>query len=60
MRKRRYLVLTSEGARHPFRQTLPQKLLNGLSERKAQHEKDVKLFLLSFSAFFVAIYSFIR
>jgi hypothetical protein len=59
--KRRALVLTSESTRHPFRQILPPHVLAPLSKSKARMEDDgdVKLFLLSFVAFFTTFYSFI-
>jgi len=59
--KRRALVLTSDGARHPFRQTLPHhvtQLIEPIRPR-ASSDNDWKLFVLSFTAFFVAAYSFI-
>jgi hypothetical protein len=57
--KRRYRVLTSENARHPFRQTLPPAVLAPLADSRAQQDNDIKLFALSFAAFFTAFYSFI-
>jgi hypothetical protein len=53
---KRRLVLTSESARHPFRQTLPPP--SAVRVPKDQ-DQDVKLFLLSFAAFFTCFYSFI-
>lgn len=58
--KRRYLVLTSEQARHPFRQTLPPHVLAPLADLRQRYDSDIKLFLLSFSAFFFSFYTFIR
>ncbi|MDV5822250.1 hypothetical protein [Sphingobium naphthae] len=61
----RPLVLTTESARHPFRQRLPAHVLRvsddkGASGRKpVDDDKDWKLFALSFCAFFTAFYSFI-
>ena len=61
----RPLVLTTESARHPFRQRLPRhvlKVAEGTSGRPARpdsDDSDWKLFLLSFGAFFTAFYSFI-
>ena len=63
----RPLVLTSESARHPFRQWLPAHVLRVVEEAPAKSKKmrlanddsDWKLFALSFSAFFTAFYSFI-
>lgn len=57
--KRRYLVLTSENARHPFRRTLPSAVLSPLSDRRRRNDSDIKLFLMSFAAFFTAFYGFI-
>ncbi|WP_041390316.1 hypothetical protein [Sphingobium chlorophenolicum] len=61
----RPLVLTSESARHPFRQRLPRHVLR-VAEPAAARERppvsddnDWKLFMLSFGAFFTAFYSFI-
>ncbi len=61
----RALVLTSESARHPFRRRLPQHVLRtealaaGIAPPTADDDRDWKLFLLSFGAFFTAFYSFI-
>ncbi|TNF05071.1 MAG: hypothetical protein EP321_04935 [Sphingomonadales bacterium] len=58
--KRRALVLTTESARHPFRRMLPQHVLVPLpDDPRKRDERDVKLFLMSFAAFFIATYSFI-
>ena len=62
----RPLVLTSESARHPFRQRLPRHVLRVVEPAPAARERppvsddnDWKLFMLSFGAFFTAFYSFI-
>jgi hypothetical protein len=66
----RRLVLTTESARHPFRQRLPRHVLEigGAEPKKREAKKawtaqdedsDWKLFALSFCAFFTAFYSFI-
>jgi hypothetical protein len=62
----RPLVLTSESARHPFRQRLPRHVLRVVEPAPAARERppvsddnDWKLFVLSFGAFFTAFYSFI-
>lgn len=62
----RPLVLTTESARHPFRQQLPRHVLRVVDpatvrEGKAapSDDNDWKLFVLSFCAFFTAFYSFI-
>lgn len=47
----RRLVLTNEGARHPFRRTLPPPPVT--TEAQAG-DHDVRLFLLSFAAFFIS------
>lgn len=52
----RRLVLTSEAARHPFRQSLPPPAV-ALAQRS--DDEDWKLFALSFAAFFTCFYSFI-
>jgi hypothetical protein len=58
---KRTLVLSSDGARHPFRRTLPQHVTNGTIDLKPvkSSDNDWRLFLLSFAAFFTAAYSFI-
>jgi hypothetical protein len=55
---KRRLVLTNEAARHPFRQRLPRPSSRVL-EAIPDDGQDLRLFALSFTAFFVAIYSFI-
>ena len=52
----RRLVLTNEAARHPLRQTLPPP---PPAPRRHDDDTDVKLFFLSFAAFFTCFYSFI-
>ena len=65
MMRTRPLVLTTESARHPFRQRLPAHVLRVRDEgtpqarKLADEDKDWKLFALSFCAFFTAFYSFI-
>lgn len=69
---KRTLVLTTESARHPFRQTLPPHVFAMATPTKGEPGKDAtkirslspddsdwKLFLLSFAAFFTAFYGFI-
>lgn len=63
---RRSLVLTSEHAGHAFRRTLPASALELTAEEMAgppsRHwfaAEEVSLFLLSFTAFFLAISAFI-
>ncbi|PHQ63279.1 MAG: hypothetical protein COC10_06935 [Sphingobium sp.] len=61
----RPLVLTTESARHPFRQSLPPHVFRVRDEsarkpkRMVDDDQDWKLFALSFCAFFTAFYSFI-
>ncbi|WP_176591381.1 hypothetical protein [Sphingobium sp. EM0848] len=61
----RPLVLTTESARHPFRQRLPRHVLRQTGEAgdaarpPVSDDNDWKLFMLSFGAFFTAFYSFI-
>ena len=52
---KRRLVLTSESARHPFRQTLPPPVV----ARPRDDDRDWKLFVLSFAAFFTCFYTFL-
>lgn len=58
---KRALVLESEWARHPFRRTLPAHVLRVEMDLRPpkSSDKDWKLFLLSFAAFFTVFYSFI-
>lgn len=57
---KRRLVLTTESARHPFRQSLPPALFAvDKKDKRAADDQDWKLFALSFSAFFTVFYSFI-
>lgn len=57
---KRPLVLTTESARHPFRQRLPRHVLEAKHAIPAgSDDNDWKLFVLSFCAFFTAFYSFI-
>ncbi|WP_375402633.1 hypothetical protein [uncultured Sphingomonas sp.] len=51
----RRLVLTSEGAGHPFRRNLPPPEV----KRVPDQDNDWRLFVLSFSAFFTCFYTFI-
>ncbi|GAA3704091.1 hypothetical protein GCM10022268_12090 [Sphingomonas cynarae] len=52
----RRLVLTNEAARHPMRRALPPPSV----PRPAKNgDQDVKLFLLSFAAFFTCFYTFL-
>lgn len=55
---KRSLVLTSEGARHPFRRGLPQHVTGAGDALSAveSSDKDWRLFLLSFAAFFAVAY----
>ncbi|WP_034158687.1 hypothetical protein [Sphingomonas sp. ERG5] len=46
--------------RHPFRQTLaPARNVSRNVQRLRNDDGDLKLFVLSFTAFFICIYSFI-
>ncbi|MPT47343.1 MAG: hypothetical protein E2598_02850 [Sphingobium sp.] len=54
--KRRALVLTSENASHPFRRRLARHILLPLPDIVRRNDQDIKLFLMSFSAFFFAAY----
>ncbi|KFG92147.1 hypothetical protein BV98_000399 [Sphingobium herbicidovorans NBRC 16415] len=56
----RPLILTTESARHPFRQRLPRHVVEVRDvAAPTSDDNDWKLFLLSFGAFFTAFYSFI-
>ena len=52
----RSLPLPASGARHPFRKAVAAQRI---ARTRARDEEDVKLFVLSFSAFFVCFYTFI-
>lgn len=62
---KRALVLSNEGARHPFRRRLPQHVFASIPEgsrvqsRARSDDQDWRLFLLSFAAFFTVAYTFI-
>jgi hypothetical protein len=55
--RNRPLVLTTESARHPFRQSLPRHVLMPLPQDEAEMRRAKAA--LSFCAFFTAFYSFI-
>ncbi len=52
---KRRLVLTNEAARHPLRQRLPRSIVRTV-EAVRDDSQDLRLFAVSFTAFFVAIY----
>jgi hypothetical protein len=52
---KRRLVLTNEAARHPFRQRLPRPASRAI-EAIRDDSNDLRLFAVSFTAFFIAIY----
>lgn len=52
----RRLVLEGHARRHPFRSYVRRAMIR---ERRARDDSDVKLFALSFSAFFVCFYTFL-
>jgi hypothetical protein len=54
----RRLVLTNEGAGHPIRRALPPPAPLAAAATRCGRE-EVKLFLLSFSAFFTCFYTLI-
>ena len=54
---KRRLVLTHEAARHSFRRALPPP--PSQVDRPQSGDNDVKLFLLSFTAFFICFYTMI-
>ena len=53
---KRRLVLTNEAAGHPFRRTLPPPA--PISQAR-NDDQDIKLFVLSFFAFFICFYTLI-
>lgn len=52
----RTIPLSAPAARHPFRRALAE---DRLTRARARDEGDVKLFALSFAAFFTCFYTFI-
>ena len=58
---RRQLVQHSDGARHPFRRSLPHHVTSEAPPLRPapSSDNDWKLFALSFTAFFTVFYSFI-
>lgn len=53
---KRQLVLTNEAAGHPLRRLLPPPVA---AKPRASDDRDGKLFVLSYAAFFVCFYTFI-
>jgi len=51
----RDFVLRQRGASHSFRQRVEV----GINQRRRDQDQDLKLFVLSFTAFFICIYTFI-
>ena len=68
-KRNRSLALREEGAKHPFRLTLPREILQVAEEQAAAEvavqpkrfwqNEDVHMFMFSFIAFFTAFYLFI-
>ena len=67
---RRHLVLTSESARHPFRQILPPAVLQLIDDESTTQQPatpsgsaismaDLRLFLMAYCACFMAVTTFI-
>ncbi|MES1975807.1 MAG: hypothetical protein V4472_25395 [Pseudomonadota bacterium] len=52
----RQLALAAPAARHPFRRQFVQAQVR---DRIRKDDQDLKLFALSFTAFFICIYTFI-
>lgn len=52
----RPVQLAASGTRHPFRQAVMEKRI---AQTRARDDEDVKLFVMSFSAFFICFYTFI-
>ncbi len=53
---RRHSLLADQRPGHPFRASLPQVRAR---VRKREDDSDIKLFVLSYTAFFVCFYTFI-
>jgi hypothetical protein len=57
---RRALVLTNEGAKHPFRQSLPAKALDTRAPLPVPEAKrNLRLFATTYATAFVGIYTFL-
>jgi hypothetical protein len=54
---KRSLVLTNEAARHPFRRALPPVTITPMVQESSMG--DMKFFMLSFCAAFMAFYGFL-
>jgi len=53
----RFFALVAPSTNHPFRHTMAVK---GVIERRRRNDdQDLKLFAMSFTAFFICIYTFI-
>lgn len=53
----RRLVLTNEAAGHPLRRQLPPPVIP--ESAKERDDRDGRLFVLSYAAFFICFYTFI-
>lgn len=53
----RQLAIAATAARHPFRQFLGSSRF--IERRRRRDDQDLKLFAMSFTAFFICIYTFI-
>lgn len=53
---RRHLIIERHGRGHPFRARIPA---IRAAVRKREDDSDIKLFVLSYTAFFVCFYTFI-
>jgi hypothetical protein len=57
---KRKLVLTNDASRHPYRQTLPLTAISVEAPYRAGEEtENIRLFLMTFTAAFLAISGFI-
>jgi hypothetical protein len=55
----RFKSCFSAAGGHSFRRMLPPEAVAPLPDLRQRNDSDVKLFLLSFAAFFTAFYTFI-
>ncbi|MEO7689064.1 MAG: hypothetical protein ABIS51_07240 [Sphingomonas sp.] len=53
----RQLAIAASAARHPFRQYLVAARF--IERRRRKDDQDLRLFAMSFTAFFICIYTFI-
>jgi len=53
----RFFALVAPATRHPFRQSMAVR--GAIERRRRSDDQDLKLFAMSYTAFFICIYTFI-